>query len=834
VFVKNGATWTPQAKLTGDSEPGDQFGRSVSISGDTAIVGAPFDTTDEGFQPGSAQVFGRDVGGVDRWGKVVKLTPLVATTNFFGFSVSISGDTAIVGAFDGSSSATRSGAAYVFGRDVGGADSWGQVARLTASDAATRDQFGFSVSISGDTAIVGADGDDDVPNGSGSAYVFVKPAGGWADSTQTAKLTASDAAANDQFGFSVSISGDTAIAGAHFDDDTCPIISPECQSGSAYVFVKPAGGWADSTQTAKLTASDADANDFFGESVSISGDTAIAGAINDEITGMGIGSGSAYVFVKPAGGWADSTQTAKLTSSDGFVLAQFGISVSISGDTAIVGAHFDDDGGSKSGSAYVFDISNFPPTASDSTADIIENTDSTINLVASDLEGAPLTFTQALSPSHATTFTFNFPSQGSVTYFSAPTFPGTDSFSFKANDGIADSNEATVTIESDGTLISPGDQLITVLDLPEPDGVRIIADPAGGPTAAQLSPCNVPLIITNIFPGANFELNCSSPTFKVIAGMITIQLQDAGGNITIITLDAGDFVTLDEALTITNNQDTPAIIEINGIPTTIGIGETIIIDLGPPDHYLGYKVKETKDTPKFDKRDVDLTDQFGSGIFEVKKPERLYNPVDKNGEGITDLITHLVGYKIELEDDDDDEVIASVLVTNQFGDIILDVEEEKFLLVPSAKDLNSPPSELGSTLIDHYKCYEVEVTDDTPKFEKREIRVFDPNFDEDRTLEVKKPKLLCNPVDKNGEGIIDEENHLLCYDVKSAKDEPKHEKRKSVFTNNQFGPEQLDTKKVKELCVPSMKTLLEAPIIIDECEGLEGEEKEECEEEDDD
>ena len=160
----------------------------------------------------------------------------------------------------------------------------------------------------------------------------------------------------------------------------------------------------------------------------------------------------------------------------------------------------------------------------------------------------------------------------------------------------------------------------------------------------------------------------------------------------------------------------------------------------------------------------------------------------------------------------------------KFGDITLDVKEAKLLLVPSAKDLVSETDPLAPPiLVNHFKCYEVEVTEDTPEFERREVRVFDPNFEEDRTLEVKNPKLLCNPVDKNGEGIIDEENHLLCYDVKPAEDQPKHEKRESVFTNNQFGPEQLDTKKEKELCVPSMKTLLEAPPVDDECREEENE-----------
>ena len=255
---------------------------------------------------------------------------------------------------------------------------------------------------------------------------------------------------------------------------------------------------------------------------------------------------------------------------------------------------------------------------------------------------------------------------------------------------------------------------------------------------------------------------------------------------------------------------------MNGNEITIPAGETITIGL-VADHYLGYDVKETKGTPKFDKFDVDLTDQFVSGTFEVKKPERLYNPVDKNGEGISDEFTHLLGYKIKaLKGEPKFDKVTNVFVTNQFGEITVDVKKPKLLLVPSSKDLFGIPSELDAITVNHFKCYDVKVTKGTPKFEKRTVELTD-QF-ESKTFEVKKPKMLCNPVQKTHDGttteIIDPENHLLCYDVKPAKEEPKHEKRKSVFTNNQFGPEQLDTKKEKELCVPSMKTLLEEPPII--------------------
>ena len=332
--------------LAGDGAAWDYFGNSVSISGDTAIVGARFDD-DNGVPSGSAYIFSRDQGGADNWGEVQKL---IASDrwyhDYFGYSVSISGDTAIVGAWGNDDNGDNSGSAYIFSRDQGGADNWGELKKLTASDAAANDQFGRSVSISGDTAIVGAPWDDDNGTESGSAYIFSRDQGGADNWGEVKKLIAGDGADGDCFGESVSISGDTAIVGAYMDDDN------GTESGSAYIFSRDHGGADNWGQVKKLIAGDGAAYDYFGYSVSISGDTAIVGAYGDDDNGSG--SGSAYIFSRDHGGADNWGQVKKLIAGDGAAGDLFGYSVSISGDTAIVGAYLDDDNGDLSGSAYMY------------------------------------------------------------------------------------------------------------------------------------------------------------------------------------------------------------------------------------------------------------------------------------------------------------------------------------------------------------------------------------------------------------------------------------------------------------------------------------------------
>ena len=260
---------------------------------------------------------------------------------YYGHSVDIDNEYAIVGAIGYNS---NMGIAYIL--QLNGSD-WDTVATLTASDGVYADEFGHSVAISGDVAVVGARYDDDLGQSSGAVYVFVKPQNGWSDTTETSKLLPDDGNVADYFGYSVDIYGDVIIAGAWFDDDNGN------NSGSAYIFEKPSTGWKDTTQTAKLTASDGEVDDRFGVSVGITDSFAIVGAHYDDDNGSQ--SGSAYIFERPSTGWEDMTQTAKLTASAGAENDQFGASVSISNKVAVVSAQYNDADESDAGSAYVFE-----------------------------------------------------------------------------------------------------------------------------------------------------------------------------------------------------------------------------------------------------------------------------------------------------------------------------------------------------------------------------------------------------------------------------------------------------------------------------------------------
>lgn len=351
--------WGQVTKITSsDASAVDFFGWSVAIDGDLAVVSAIHDD-DAGPDSGAAYVFSRNEGGGDSWGQVAKLTANDGDqTDFFGSSVAVAGDTAIVGAlWHDSDGLMGSGAAYIFSRDQGGLDSWGQVTKLVADDATAQDFFGFSVALDADTAVVGALGDDDDGKSSGAAYIFGREPGGAGQWEQIAKLNASDGGTEHFFGRSVAIDGDVAVIGAY---------NLDLRSGSAHVFSRDLGGsdhWGELVELAtvddadndflglpvKLKASDAETSDQFASSVSVDADTSLVGAVEG-----GNGAGAAYVYSRNAGGPDHWGETTKLLASDADADDFFGWSVSLSQDTAIIGAYGDDEFGSDSGSAYVY------------------------------------------------------------------------------------------------------------------------------------------------------------------------------------------------------------------------------------------------------------------------------------------------------------------------------------------------------------------------------------------------------------------------------------------------------------------------------------------------
>jgi len=282
----DGWTTHTEIKLTAsDAAAGDDFGRGgLAIVGDTVFVGARYDD-DAAFNSGAVYVFRTSDGGAT-YAQVAKLTQADATGyDNFGFSLAIDGDTLVIGAFG--HSAGHIGAAYIFRTSDSGA-TYDQVAKLTAADGVAGDNIGWSVAIDGATVVVGAVQKNS--GGSSVAYVFRTSDGG-ATYNQVAKLTAADAAAEEYFSPTfVAFDGDTIVIGAPYDDDGVSY------SGSAYV-LRTSDGGATYPQVTQLTAGDAAANDRFGYSVAIDGNTIVVAALDDDDAGSE--SGSAYVFSPP-------------------------------------------------------------------------------------------------------------------------------------------------------------------------------------------------------------------------------------------------------------------------------------------------------------------------------------------------------------------------------------------------------------------------------------------------------------------------------------------------------------------------------------------------------
>ena len=370
IFMRNGTSWDQQAKIVAsDRDAYDGFGYSASISDDYAIVGAYAEDEDASGNntlnmAGSAYIFMRNGTSWDQQAKIVASDR--TRGDVFGSIVSISGDYAIVGVRDededasGNNTLSMAGSAYIFMRN---GTSWDQQAKIVASDRDAYDGFGHSVSISDDYAIVGArDEEQDASGnntleGAGSAYIFYRDGSTWAQQT---KIVASDRAAGDRFGNSVSISGDYAIVGAPGEDEDASGNDTLTSAGSAYIFKRDGTSWS---QQAMIVASDRGERDEFGNSVSISDDYAIVGAAHESEDASGNNTrkyaGSAYIFMREGTNW---TQQAKIVASTRSMYDLFGYSASISGDYAIVGVPGEEEDASgnnymaSAGSAYIFSL----------------------------------------------------------------------------------------------------------------------------------------------------------------------------------------------------------------------------------------------------------------------------------------------------------------------------------------------------------------------------------------------------------------------------------------------------------------------------------------------
>jgi hypothetical protein len=377
----------------------DQFGSAVAISGDTIVIGAPYEDgySNGATNAGAAYVFVRSGA---TWSQQAYLnSPNTGAGDEFGSAVAISGDTIVVGVTKEDSNATgvngnyfdnsapESGAAYVFVRS---GIIWGYQAYLKASNTEANDNFGKAVAISGDTLIVGAHNEsssatgvngnqaDNSSSAAGAAYVFVRSGAAW---SQQAYLKASNTGAYDFFGSAVAISGDTVVVGAYAEDSNATGINGNQadnsvpNAGAAYIFVRSSTTWS---QQAYLKASNT-GRDEFGSAVAISGDTIVVGAPLEDSSATGVNGnqadnsaidpGAAYVFVRSGAVWSQQAYLkASNTEVTGFFALgdEFGKAVAISGDTIVVGARREssnangvdgdqnDNSALQAGAAYVF------------------------------------------------------------------------------------------------------------------------------------------------------------------------------------------------------------------------------------------------------------------------------------------------------------------------------------------------------------------------------------------------------------------------------------------------------------------------------------------------
>jgi len=334
--------WSQVKELTDANSLG--AGVSVSLQGDTALVGADFSAVNGVDGAGSALIFMRNQGGADNWGLVHSIKPSdPATGDRFGHSVSLSGDTALIGAyFDDVGANENQGSAYVFMRNKNGPNVWGQVRKILAPAGAAFEEFGTQVALNGDTGLIG------IPNRTtaglakaGSAYLFERNQGGADHWGAANSFAAPDGAANDTFGSAVALSAKYVLIGARTSNS---------YAGAAYLFLRKGSTWVSVNQP---YASDSAIADHFGWSVSLSGDKALIGAVHDDV-GSNPNQGSAYILYRNQTGADAWGQAVKLTAADGSANDHFGAAVSLDNNKALVGAPDHDHALTGQGAVYLF------------------------------------------------------------------------------------------------------------------------------------------------------------------------------------------------------------------------------------------------------------------------------------------------------------------------------------------------------------------------------------------------------------------------------------------------------------------------------------------------
>ena len=302
-----GTTQSTEVKITASDGAAEDFFGNIAVGSGRIVVGAPEDD-DNGTNSGSAYIF--DLDG----NELAKITASDGAANdFFGDvdSVAVGSGRIVVGAWGNDDVVDKSGSAYIFDLDGN------EIAKITASDAAENDNFGWHVAAGSGRIVVGSRWNDDNGTNTGSAYIFDL------DGNELAKITASDAAENDQFGLSVAVGSGRIVVGSRWDDDN------GTNSGSAYIFD------LDGNELAKITASDGAEFDVFGYSVAVGSGRIVVGAPLDDDNGTD--SGSAYIFD------LDGNELTKITASDGAADDQFGFSVAVGSGRIVVGAWGNDD-----------------------------------------------------------------------------------------------------------------------------------------------------------------------------------------------------------------------------------------------------------------------------------------------------------------------------------------------------------------------------------------------------------------------------------------------------------------------------------------------------------